>query len=185
MRKDCKPLLFSVISAIPFAGSAISSYILSEYLKDFYESSKYFPLIIGLSLLSSLITAYYYLRQWIIEIVTFVLIAPILISYLNSKRFENIKIEINEYYIEIKFEVPMRRFSFDNPSDLFEYILNKALKKIKPPYLFKLQSLSSCGNLRVIPKENSIILRKRCGDTVVEIIITNNERANLKVTMPY
>ena len=185
MKRDRKPLLLSAISIIPFAGSAISSYVLSDYLKDFMESTRYLPLVIGLSLLSSLITTYYYLKQWMIEIAAIVIIVPIFVSYLNTRRYENIKIDINEYYIEIKFEVPMKKLSFDNPSDLFEYVFNKALKKIKPPYLFKLQNLSSCGNLKVLPKENLIILRKRCGDTVLEIIITNTERANLKVTMPY
>jgi len=185
MRRDIKPLLFSAISIIPFAGSSISSYILSDYLKDFFESIRYLPLMIGLSSLSSLILAYYYLRQWMIEIIAIVVIAPLLISYLNSRRYENIKIDVNEYYIEIKFEVPMKKFSFDNPSTLFEYVFDKALKKIKPPYLFKLRNLDNCGNLKVIPKESSIVLRKRCGDTVVEIIIANNDKANLKVTMTY
>ena len=185
MKKDIKPLLFSAISAIPLAGSAVSSYVLSEYLKDFFESLRYFPFILGLSLLSSLVTAYYFLRQWIIEVIAIVIIAPFLISYLNTRRYENIRIDVNEYYIEIKFDVPMKKLSFDNPSDLFEYVFDKALKKIKPPYLFKLKSLNNCGNLKVIPKENSIILRKRCGDTVLEIVITNNEKANLKVTMTY
>lgn len=113
------------------------------------------------------------------------LVVPFVISYLNNRRYENIKIDVNEYYIEIKFEVPMKKLTFDNPSILFEYVFDKALKKIKPPYLFKLRSLDNCGNLKVVPKENSIILRKRCGDTVVEIIVTNNKKADLKVTMTY
>lgn len=185
MEKDIKPLLFSAISAIPLAGSSISSYILSDYLKDFFETLRYFPFMLGLSTLSSLLVTYYYLRQWLLEIMVVVLVVPFVISYLNNRRYENIKIDVNEYYIEIKFEVPMKKLTFDNPSILFEYVFDKALKKIKPPYLFKLRSLDNCGNLKVVPKENSIILRKRCGDTVVEIIVTNNKKADLKVTMTY
>jgi len=185
MKKDIKPLLFSAISIMPLAGSAVSSYVLSEYLKDFFESLKYFPLILGLSLLSSLVTAYYFLRHWIIEVIAIVIIAPFLLTYLNTRKYESIRIDVNEYYIEIKFDVPMKKLSFDNPSDLFDYVFDKALKRMKPPYSFKLKSLNNCGNLKVIPKENSIILRKRCGDTVLEIVITNNEKANLKVTMTY
>ncbi|WP_369610048.1 hypothetical protein [Sulfurisphaera javensis] len=185
MKKDLRPLLFSSIAIVPIGGSTISSYILSDYLRDFFETLRYLPLIWGLSTLSSFLVAYYYFRQWMFEILAVVIVAPILVSFINSKRFENIKIDVNEYYIEIKFEVPMKRLSFDNPSTLFEYVFDKALKKIKPPYLFKLRSLDNCGNLKVVPRENSIILRKRCGDTVVEIIISNNDKADLKVTMTY
>ncbi|MBB5252309.1 hypothetical protein [Sulfurisphaera ohwakuensis] len=185
MKKDIIPLLYSAIAIIPIGGSSISSYLLSDYLRDFSETLRYLPLVWGLSSLSSILVAFYYFKQFLFEILAIVIAAPLLISYLNYKKYENIKIEVNEYYLEIKFEVPMKRLSFDNPSALFEYVFEKALKKIKPPYLFKLRNLDNCGNLKVIPRENSIILRKRCGDTVVEIIISNNDKADLKVTMPY
>lgn len=185
MKKDLRPLLFSTIAIIPIGGSSISSYILSSYLRDFIETLRYFPTIIGFSTLSSLLVAYFYLRQWLFEILAVVIVAPFVISFFNSKRYENIKINVNEYYLEIRFEVPMRRLSFDNPSELFEYVYEKALKKIKPPYLFKLKNLDNCGSLKVTPRENSIILRKRCGDIIVEVIISNNEIADMKVTMSY
>lgn len=185
MERDLKPILFSLISSAPLVGGSISSYLITEYYRDFFESLRYFPLIIGLSTLSSIFIIYDYFRSLMFYLLTLVISLPFVVAFVTTRRFENIRINVNEYYIEINFEVPMKRLSFDDPSSLFDYVYEKALKKIKPPYLQKLRNLDRCGNLKVIPKENSIILRKRCGDTIVEVIITNNEKADMKVTMSY
>jgi hypothetical protein len=185
MDSDRTPLYYTFIGVIPIAGSSIASFSISQYFKDFSETLRYLPLTIGLSLLTTFVITYNYLRNFVIESLVIVAVLPFAIAYLNSKRFDNIQINVNEYYIEILFKVPVKNYIFDDPAELFEYVYEKALKKVKPPYSSKLKALSSCGSLRVIPKEDYLILRKRCGDTSIEVKVYKDKDADLKVTMSY
>lgn len=187
MEKDKKPIYYAFLGVIPYVGSSVASFSISEYLKDFFETLRYIPFTVGLSLLSSFLLTYYYFKSFLIEALAIVSVAPILIAYLNTRRFEALSVNVNEYYIEIIFKVPLKALNFESPTELFDYVYNKALKRIKPPYLFKLKALNNCGNLRVTVREGEgyIILRKRCGDTSVEIKIYKDKDADLKVVMSY
>ncbi|BCU71419.1 hypothetical protein [Stygiolobus caldivivus] len=187
MDKDKKPLYYAFLGVIPYAGSSIASFSISEYLKDFVETLRYIPFTVGLSLLSTFLISYYYFRNFLLEIIAIVSVAPLIIAYFNTRKFEALQVNVNEYYIEIIFKVPVKTLDFESPTELFDYVYSKALKRLKPPYLLKLKALNNCGNLRVTVKEEEgyIILRKRCGDTSVEVKIYKDKNADLKVTMSY
>ena len=187
MESDKKPIYYAFLGLIPYVGSSVASFSISQYLKDFFETLRYLPFSIGLSLLTSFLLTYYYFKNFVLEVLAIVSVVPFLVAYLNTRRFEEIQVNVNEYYIEIIFRVPIKNLNFESPTELFDYVFNKALKRIKPPYLLKLKALSNCGNLRLTVKEEEgyIVLRKRCGDTSVEVKIYKNKDADLKVIMSY
>ncbi|MFP3227145.1 MAG: hypothetical protein RXQ80_09590, partial [Sulfolobaceae archaeon] len=112
MDSDRTPLYYTFIGVIPIAGSSIASFSISQYFKDFFETLRYLPLTIGLSLLTTFVITYN-LRNFVIESLVIVTVLPFAIAYLNSKRFDNIQINVNEYYIEILFKVPVKNYIFD------------------------------------------------------------------------
>ncbi|AGE71546.1 hypothetical protein [Sulfolobus acidocaldarius] len=182
---DRKAIYYTLIGAVPFGGSSISSFMVSRYLRDFTETLRYLPLTIGICLLTTFLITYNYLQSYVAEILVAVAVAPFIIGYVFSSVYENIKVNVSEYYIEVIFKVPVGELKFDNPSEMFNYLFSRSLKKIRPPYYQKLKVLNNCGNLRVVPRENEIVLRKKCGDTQIEIIVRGKRNVDMKVTMSY
>ncbi len=185
-RLDRNLLIYLPISALPIAGSTIYSVISINKIRDFIESLPYVFLGIPLSLLTSAVVTFEYFKQLFYIVILIVTVAPFIASFAVSRTYENVEVVPNEYYIEITLKVPISYSQFSDPNALFDKVFNKALKKMKNPYYYyKLRSLGSCSNLRVEVHEDRIVLRKRCGDTIVEINLTNKDEAYMKVSISY
>ncbi|BDC19599.1 hypothetical protein [Acidianus sp. HS-5] len=185
-RLDKNLLIYLPVSAVPIAGSTIYSVISINKLRDFIESLPYVFLGIPVSLLTSAAITFEYFKQLFYISFIVVIITPLIASFVISRTYENVEVVPNEYYIEITLKVPISYSQFSDPNVLFDKVFNKALKKMKNPYYYyKLRSLGSCSNLRVEVHEDRIVLRKRCGDTIVEINLTNKDEAYMKVSISY
>ncbi|AEB94395.1 MAG: hypothetical protein QXR57_02875 [Metallosphaera sp.] len=175
---------FSVF--IPVAGPAISTLLVTRRMRDFWNSAPYLLYIIPLSFASTVLFTFEYFRQFILIAAIYSLLSPIGFCYIYSKRYDSMEINVNEYYIEVKLKVPLLRDQVIDPSSLFEKVVSKAVRRVRNPYYnFKLKSLNNCSNLKVSLSENKIIMRRRCGDIVVEVIISNNDIADMKLSISY
>jgi hypothetical protein len=185
-RLDKNLLIYLPTSVIPIAGSTIYSIISINKIRDFVEALPYIFLGLPASLLTSAILTLEYFKQFIYVVLLIVVLAPFISSFAISRTYENVEVIPNEYYIEITLKVPISYSQFSDPNALFEKIFNKALKKMKNPYYYyKLRSLGNCSNLKVEVHEDRIVLRKRCGDTIVEINLSNKDEAYMKVSISY
>ncbi len=179
-------ILTSLISLVPLAGGPIAGFLLGRELRDFEDSLPYLLISFPLSVLSSSLVSLLFFRNYLYLVLIFSAVTPVLVDYLTSRKYENMTINVNEYYIEIKFDIPVDMENFSDPNEVFEKLLNKALKKMRNPYYYyKLKSSGSCSSLKISLSENKIVLRKRCGDLVIEIEITNKKIANMRVSISY
>jgi len=179
-------ILIVLTSVIPLIGGPITGYLLGRKIRDFEDSLVYLFMGFPMFVLSSSILSFIYFRNYLYLVLIYAAISPFLVTYIISRKYQNMQINVNEYYIEIKLEVPIDLEENTDPNIIFEKIFNKALKKMKNPYYYyKLKSLNSCSNLKVSLSENKMILRRRCGDIIIEIELTNNNVADMKVSISY
>ncbi|EZQ04865.1 MULTISPECIES: hypothetical protein [Acidianus] len=186
MRLDKRELYFLPISAIPFAGGVVYPIVVVRRLRDFVETLVYVSMAIPLFTASDVLLSLFYFRSLIYVLIGYSIAAPIVSSYALYRLYENVNVSVNEYYIEVNLKIPINNAELYDMNALFEKVFNKALKKLKNPYYYyKLKALSNCSNLKVTLSENKITLRKRCGDIVVEVNISNNTEAQMKVSISY
>ncbi|EWG08092.1 MAG: hypothetical protein ASUL_00520 [Candidatus Aramenus sulfurataquae] len=179
-------ILTSLTSAVPMVGGPITGFLLGRKLRDFEESLPYLFISLPLFVISSSLVSFFFIRSYLYLVLIYSAISPVLVNYLTSRKYENMTINVNEYYIEIKFDLPMDMENFSDPNEVFEKLLHKALKKMRNPYYYyKLKSSGSCSSLKISLSEDKMVLRKRCGDLIIEIEINNKKIANMKVTISY
>ncbi|MEM0373364.1 MAG: hypothetical protein QXO96_02290, partial [Sulfolobales archaeon] len=92
-----------LISAIPVIGGVVSNYYLSLKISKINKLIKLLLISISVSVISTLILALYFFREIILEIFGAIIIANFVSIFLGRKRklSNDIKLKINEYYIEI------------------------------------------------------------------------------------
>ncbi|AWR99722.1 hypothetical protein [Metallosphaera hakonensis] len=175
---------FSVL--VPWIGPAVSTLLVVRRMRDFWNSAPYLLYITPLSFASTVLFTFEYLKQFLLIAVAYSLLSPLLFSYLYSKKFDSMDINVNEYYIEVKLKIPLLSDQVIDPNSLFEKVVGKAVRRLRNPYYnFKLKSLNNCSNLKVSLSENKIIMRRRCGDIIVEVIISNSDTADMKLSISY
>ncbi|MEM3971695.1 MAG: hypothetical protein QXR34_02760 [Saccharolobus sp.] len=170
-------------STPPLIGTSIASYITSKKYGDLKEVLKY--VMLGLPI--TLVTTYYLFVNTIPRYVDYILLIPVLLPFPLSIIFtrSNISIEYSEDYIEIKFKIPINMTSYD-PHELFNYVFNRALSKIKNPYYYyKLSSASNCSGLKITYNEDKLMIRRRCGDIDIRVIITPRKIADMVIDISY
>ncbi|AOL15823.1 hypothetical protein BFU36_02770 [Sulfolobus sp. A20] len=171
-------------SAIPFAGNTITSFIISRIYGDFKEIIKY--VILGLPI--TIGTTYYLLTNIFPKLEYYLLIIPVIlpfpVSFILSRK--NMAITYSEDVIEIKFKIPINMSARD-PHELFEYVFNKALSKIKNPYYYnKLISVANCSGLKVsYISDDKLVIRRKCGDIDIRIIISSMKIADMVIDISY
>ncbi|MEM1626516.1 MAG: hypothetical protein QXV69_04440 [Sulfolobaceae archaeon] len=177
-----------LISAIPVIGGVVSNYYLSLKISKINKLIKLLLISISVSVISTLILALYFFREIILEIFGAIIIANFVSIFLGRKRklSNDIKLKINEYYIEI-----LTNIDFDegdiikDPNEIYTKVINQALSKIKSPYYKqKLLETLKCNNLKLFLSEDKIVLRRKCGDTIVEITL-RGIKGELKVSILY
>ncbi|BCS91693.1 hypothetical protein L3N51_00902 [Metallosphaera sp. J1] len=175
---------FSVI--IPWAGPAVSTLLVARRMRDFWNSLPYLLYITPLSFASTVLFTFEYMKHFLLIATIYSLVSPLLFAYAFSKKFDSMEINVNEYYIEVKLKVPLLSDQVIDPNSLFERVVSKAIRRVRNPYYnFKLKSLNNCSNLKVSLSENKITMRRRCGDIIVEVIISNNDTADMKLSISY
>jgi hypothetical protein len=171
---------------IPWVGPSVSTLLLVRRMRDFWNSAPYLLYITPLSFASTIAFTAIYMKNLLIIALIYSLVSPLLFTFIYSKKYDSMQINVNEYYIEVKLKVPLLTDNVIDPNALFEKVVNKAVRRIRNPYYhYKLKSLGNCSNLKVNLSENKITLRRRCGDITVEVIISNNDIADMKVSISY
>ncbi len=189
MGLDKQLLLTSMsISVIPFGGSSAASGYLFLKLRDPFYVYLYLLASIPLTALTSGIASYLILRSVYISlyVVAGVILIPLLIPVIMSLFYKSIETRVTENYIEIDVKVPVDISSYD-PNELFNHVFKKASRSIRNPYYSKrLGSLNGCGHLRVTYLgDDKMVLKRRCGELIVEITITPQREAKMAVRMNY
>jgi hypothetical protein len=177
--------IISIISAIPpIIGTSITSFIMSRRYGDLKEVIKY--VMIGLPV--TLATTYYLFINIIPKYADYLIaipaILPLPISFLLTRN--NISVNYSEDYIEIKFKIPINMTSHD-PHELFSYVFNKALSKIRNPYYhYKLSAVTNCSGLKVsYQNEDKLVIRRKCGDIDIRIVISSKKIADMVIDISY
>ncbi|QKQ99636.1 hypothetical protein GWK48_03825 [Metallosphaera tengchongensis] len=179
-------ILQSLTVLIPWAGSPISTLLITRRMRDFWNSAPYLLYVTPLSFASTVLFTFEYMKHFLLIATAYSLISPILLTLAYSRKFDNMEINVNEYYIEVKLKIPLLQDQVIDLNSLFEKVVNKAMRRVRNPYYnFKLKSLNNCSNLKVSLTENKIIMKRRCGDIVVEVIISNNDVADMKLSISY
>jgi len=177
-----------LLSTIPIVGGAISNYYMSLKVSKMSKLLRLLLISTTVSIISTLILTLYFFKDLLIEILSTVIIANVISVILGRKRklSRDIKLKVNEYYIEI-----ITNIDFDeeevikDPSEIYSIVINQALSKIKSPYYKqKLLETLKCSNLKIHLAEDKIILRRKCGDTIVEITL-RGVRGELKISIMY
>ncbi|ARM76243.1 hypothetical protein [Acidianus manzaensis] len=201
MKLNKKLLSYTIFSIIPIAGGIADSAIVTRATKDFFDSLPYLLISTPVFIASSAISIFLYFRNFLFMYVTVVysLLIPFATSFLISKKYENYTVEINDHYelspedhyIEVTLNIPASYTSSSlldedqviDPNLLFKKLFSRALKtKLRrSPYYAKLRfiELDKCSNLRVSVSQDKMILKKKCGDVIIEIIINNNKNTKL------
>ncbi|MEM3949646.1 hypothetical protein, partial [Saccharolobus sp.] len=111
-------------------------------------------------------------------------ILPLPILFLLTRN--NISVNYSEDYIEIKFKIPINMTSHD-PHELFNYVFNKALNKIRNPYYhYKLSAVANCSGLKVsYQNEDKLVIRRKCGDIDIRIVISSKKIADMVIDISY
>ncbi|WP_338600399.1 hypothetical protein V6M85_11900 [Sulfolobus tengchongensis] len=180
-----KDIIISLLSAIPpIVGTSIISFIMSRKYGDLKEVIKY--ILLGLPI--TLGTTYYLFVNVIPKYADYFLLIPAIIplpmSFLLTRR--NMTISYSEDYIEIKFKIPINMTSHD-PHELFNYVFNKALNRIRNPYYYyKLSGVSNCSGLKVsYLNEDKLVIRRKCGDIDIRIVISSKKIADMVIDISY
>ncbi|MCY0859004.1 MAG: hypothetical protein OWQ54_01090 [Sulfolobaceae archaeon] len=178
-----------LISAIPIVGMPAGIYFMSDADIHSYEYLKKLSLLMGISLLSSILFSIELLKEYIVEILTSMLVASVSVIVYKILRSENISLYADEYSIVINMSLNINSVNIADTdiNSLISTIIRKALRKVHNPYYReKLSTLNMCSSSpRVTAHEDKLIIRKRCGDTTLEIVITNNTKANIKFEIEY
>jgi hypothetical protein len=181
MRVNKKVLLLSVI---PIIGGPIGSYFGTRRLLKFNEVVKVSSLSFLISSLSTIVAGLQFFKDYLIEVLGALVLANI-IAVIMARFKDNIRVNVNEYYIEISTNIDLSGGSLSNLEEVFNTVIHEAMKRIRSPYYKqKLLESSKCSNLRVYLSEEKIILRKRCGDTIIEVSIRGFE-SQLKLSIMY
>lgn len=176
----------SMTVLIPWVGPVISTLLLVRRMRDFWNSAPYLLYLTPLSFASTVAFTVLYMKNFLVVASIYSVISPLLFTLLYTKKYDSMQINVNEYYIEVKLKIPLITDRVIDPNALFEKVVGKAVKRIRNPYYhYKLKSLGNCSNLKVNLSENKITLRRRCGDITVEVIISNNDIADMKVSISY
>ncbi|MBP1357236.1 MAG: hypothetical protein JZD40_01935 [Sulfolobus sp.] len=178
-----------LVALIPILGLPVSLYLMSGI--DI-NSSKYIRrllIVLPISLITTIVFSLELLKNYIIEVLAGILVSSVGIMVYNILKSENISLYVDEYSIIITMHLNLESLNFSKTdlNNLIIDIVKKAMRKIKNPYYReKLSILSTCGSSpRVALQEDKLIIRKRCGDSTLEIVIENNSQANIKFEIQY
>ncbi len=189
MGLDKQLLLTSVSeSVVPFVGSSVASGHLFTKLRDVFSVYQYLLTCIPLTIFTTGVASYLILGNiyYSLYIISAVILAPLVIPIIMSFKYKGIETRVTENYIEIDVKVPVNISSYD-PNELFNHVFKKASRSIRNPYYSKkLGNMSNCGHLRVTYLgDDKMVLKRRCGELIVEVTITPQREANMSVRIDY
>ncbi|AWR97539.1 hypothetical protein DFR86_08225 [Acidianus sulfidivorans JP7] len=201
MKLNKKLLVYASFSIIPIAGGIASSAIITKNTKDFFESLPYLLISTPIFIASTTLPIFLYFRNFLYMYIAIVYSAfiPFIVSFGVSKAYENYTVEINDHYelglddhyIEVTLNIPvsyapsslLEEDQILDPNSLFKKLFNRALKtKLRrSPYYPKLRfiELEKCSSLKMSILQDKIILKKKCGDVIIEIILNSNKNPKL------
>lgn len=187
INKKCLEEIF--VSLIPIVGLPMALYLMSDTDIHSSEYTRKLLVILPISLISTIILSVELLKNYIVEIFTGILVSSVAIMVYKIMKSEKISLYVDEYSIMISMNLNLESLNFSE-TDINNLILNvvkKAIRKVKNPYYRdKLSVLSTCGSsARVVLQEDKLIIRKRCGDSTLEIVIEKNSHANIKFEIQY
>lgn len=202
MKLSRKLLTYASFSVIPVVGGVINSAIATRYTKDFFDSLPYILIYTPIFIVSTTVPIFLYFKSFLYMYAAlfYSLIIPFITSYAVSKKYENYIVEINDHYdftpndhyIEVILKMPVSYASgYSNIEEeqmvdlnsVFKKVFNKALKSKlrKSPYYPKLRfiELDKCSSLKVSISQNKMVLRKKCRDVIIEIVLNNNKNTEV------
>lgn len=189
-------MTYTLFSLIPAVGGIVNSAIVTRYTKDFIDSLPYVGVYTAVFTAANTLSVFLYFKNnlYVAFALLYSLVIPFLTSYLISRRYSNYIVEItdhyelspNDRYIEVILKMPVSYASsypnLENDqvvdlNSLFKKVFSRALKSKlrKSPYYPKLRfiELDKCSSLKVSLSEHKMILRKRCRDVIIEIVLNN------------